>query len=173
MDKLTLRQSTIVGTVHGKPIMCTVRASPPGLLLPAGQYVLHAPVDNPVYGQVMSIEPARRPLAAPGEIYVKAPPASGIMKTPASELVKPSAVRPAADAPSTIKFQPPELQPGAPAALKANSPSIKYDTAAGGAAQPVLIAGRPIAGNCLVVTAGLGDLFDAVRGAGGVMLVVD
>ena len=156
MEKLTLRQSTIVGTVQGKRVMATVRASQPGLLLPAGQYVLHPPVDNPVYGRVMPIEPVRTPGA------------------PSAHKLQPQTQTRAAavkvDSPA-IKFDSPAIKFDSPA-IKFDSPAIKFDSAAGGA-QPIVLTSRPIAGNTFLVTAGLGELFEAVRRAGGVILVVE
>jgi hypothetical protein len=183
MERLTLQRSTIHGTVHGQRVMSTVRAAPAGLILPPGQYLLHSPVDNPVYGQVMAIEPLPASVLPPGDIYIKGMPGSGIVKTPSA----PVAIK---DAPATIK----DTQMRAPAWLKINSPaskvdspsikfdspSIKFDgpsmkwaTGPGSADQPVVITSRPIAGNGFVVTSGLGDLFDAVRRAGGVILVAE
>ena len=59
METLTLVQSMIRGSVAGKMVNCTVRSSPAGLTLPAGQYFLRPAANNPVYGLVMSIEPMR------------------------------------------------------------------------------------------------------------------
>jgi hypothetical protein len=176
MEKLTLRQSTILGTVLGKPIMSTVRASPDGLLLPAGEYLLHPPVDNPVYGPVMPIESLPPGAAVDYGGYKIVPPtqSSGIVKTPSATRA-PSALKfsPSGkvDSPS-IKFDSPAIKFDNPTAMKFSSPSIKFDSAAGGA-QPMVITGRPIAGNSFYVTTGLGDLFDVVSRAGGVILVVE
>jgi len=162
MEKLTLRQSTISGNIQGKPVLSTLRAGADGLLLPSGQYLLHPPVDNPVYGQVMAIEPLPVSAKAPADIYVKSPaPTSGIMK--------------AVSAPAVVK----DTQMRAPAGMKFDSPSIKYDSPSmkfdgtDRIASPVVLTSRPIAGNGFVVTSGLGDLFETVKRAGGVILVVE
>jgi hypothetical protein len=168
MEKLTLQQSTIFGTVNGKPVMSTVRASSAGLLLPAGQYVLQPPVDNPVYGLVMSIEPLPASAVPAGEISIRGMPTSGIVKTPSAAMGTPA---PPIRAPAVVKFSP-SIKFDSPA-IKFDSPSIKFDTGAGGAAPPVVITSRPIAGNGFVVTSGAGDLFEVVRSAGGVILVVE
>jgi hypothetical protein len=189
MEKLTLHQSTILGTVQGRRVMATVRPSQSGLLLPAGRYVLHAPVHNPVYGEVMGIEPVQTPDAPATRMNkaVEAPnvaPAAHKTYAPAAhKATAPGAVKftsPAIkfDSPA-IKFDSPAIKYDSPAikfdspAIKFDSPAIKFDSGAGGAPQPVLITSRPIAGNSLYVTSGLADLFDAVRMAGGVILVVD
>jgi hypothetical protein len=175
MEKLTLHQSTILGTVQGRRVMATVRPSQSGLLLPAGQYVLHAPVHNPVYGEVMGIVPVQTPDAPAMRMNnaVEAPnvaPAAHKTYAPAAHKVAaPGAVK--FDSPA-IKFDSPAIKFDSPA-IKFDSPAIKFDSGAGGAPQPVVITSRPIAGNSLYVTSGLADLFDAVRMAGGVILVVD
>jgi hypothetical protein len=157
--------------------MATVRPSQSGLLLPAGQYVLHAPVHNPVYGEVMGIEPVQTP-DAPAMRMNKAVKAPNVAPA-AHKTYAPAAHKATIDSPA-IKFDSPAIKFDSPAikfdspAIKFDSPAaIKFDSGAGRAPQPVVITSRPIAGNSLYVTSGLADLFDAVRMAGGVILVVE
>jgi hypothetical protein len=152
METLTLAQSTIRGFVAGKMVNCAVRSSPAGLTLPAGQYLLRPAADNPVYGLVMSIEPMRP--GGQGPASVKMTPA-GLKVTPAGLKVTPAALK------------------MTPAGLKM-APASKVDSPAAGFQQPgaIVISGRAIAGNSLVVTLGFGDLVDAVQRAGGVTLIV-
>lgn len=173
MEKLTIHQSTIHGAIHGKPVMATFRTSPPGLRLPPGQYVLRPPVDNPVYGLVMSLEPVPHAATASRQVAPSAiKVATGPQTTaPAGIKVGPRAV-PTVRAAPAIKFDSPAIKFDSPA-IKFDSPAIKWDTGAGGAAQSLVVASRPIAGSCLVVTAGLGDLVDALQRTGGLMLVVE
>ncbi len=172
MEKLTLRQSTISGTIQGKPVLSTLRAASAGLLLPAGQYLLQPPVDNPVYGQVMAIEPLPASVLPQGEIHIKGIPASGIVKTPSA----PANVK---DAPGSFRDQTSAAVRSNSPAIKFDSPSIKYDSPSmkfdggGGTDSRVVLTSRPIAGNGFVVTSGLGDLFETVKRAGGVILVVE
>jgi hypothetical protein len=152
METLTLAQSTIRGFVAGKMVNCAVRSSPAGLTLPAGQYLLRPAADNPVYGLVMSIEPMRP--GGQGPASVKMTPA-GLKVTPAGLKVTPAALK------------------MTPAGLKM-APASKVDSPAAWVQQPgaIVISGRAIAGNSLVVTLGFGDLVDAVQRAGGVALIV-
>jgi hypothetical protein len=175
MERLTLHQSTIHGAIQGKPVMATVRTSPPGLLLPAGQYVLRPPVDNPVYGLVMAIEPvpaasavSRSAVTFRGDPQT---PTAHKSYTPSAHKFEPPSTH-KVGAPAAIKLDSPAIKFDSPA-IKFDSPAIKFDTRAGGAAQPLVIASRPVAGNCLVVTAGLGELVDALQRSGGVILVVE
>jgi hypothetical protein len=140
-------------------------------------------VDNPVYGPVMPIEslPPGAAVDYGGYKIVAPTQSSGIVKTPSATRA-PSALKfsPSGkvDSPSikfdspAIKFDSPAIKFDNPTAMKFSSPSIKFDSAAGGA-QPMVITGRPIAGNSFYVTTGLGDLFDVVSRAGGVILVVE
>jgi hypothetical protein len=159
METLTLAQSTIRGFVAGKMVNCAVRSSPAGLTLPAGQYLLRPAADNPVYGLVMSIEPMRP--GGQGPASVKLTPA-GLKVTPAAVKMTPAAVK---MAPAAVKMT--------PAGLKM-APASKVDSPAAWVQQPgaIVISGRAIAGNSLVVTLGFGDLVDAVQRAGGVALIV-
>ena len=148
MDTLTLSHSTIRGFVTAKAISCTVRSSPAGLQLAAGRYLLRPAENNPVYGLVMSIEPM--PSQGPGPAAVKLPTMPKVV--PSGTLARPGGPGPAA-----IKM---------PAMPKV----VASEGREGGAA--IVISGRAIAGNCLVVTTGFEDLVDAVQHAGGVTLIV-
>jgi hypothetical protein len=137
------------------------------------QYVLHAPVHNPVYGQVMALQPMAMP---------SVPSAHKFQPPEAHKFQPPDTRAPAAVkfyAPAALKHTTPAMKAASPSikfdspAIKFDSPAIKFDSGAGGAGAPVVIASRPVAGNSFVVTTGLGDLFDAVSRAGGVILVVE
>ena len=202
METLTLhQQSTIRGVVLGKAVFCTLRGSPPGLRLAAGDYLLRPAQNSPVYGLVMPIEPLARVTEG----------------TTAVKFANPSAVKFSSDPsavkfsdPSAIKFRPPTAPAikfdtaaapaikfdtaaapaikfdtaAAPAVkfdtaaaiatlgLPQSAPAVKFDTVSGQANQPVVISERRIAGNSVQATAGFGDLVDAVLRAGAVKLVV-
>jgi len=145
METLTLAQSTIRGFVAGKMVNCAVRSSPAGLTLPAGQYLLRPAANNPVYGLVMSIEPMRPGGQGP----------SSVKMTPAALKMTPAAVK---MTPAGLKMAP---------ASKVDSPAAGFQPSGA-----IVISDRAIAGNCLVVTLGFGDLVDAVQRAGGVTLIV-
>jgi hypothetical protein len=192
METLTLEQSVLRGTVLGKPIMCTVSTSPPGLKLPPGSYLLRPPQNNPVYGPVMAIENVA---GDTGDEALKTPaaytPSGALVKVPPASRAKraPPAVK--ADAPS-IKFDAPAIKFDAPAikfdaaaakidvaAIKFDSPAAKFDAPASGwdvfpgRQRPwVPISDRMTGGNCVIVTAGYGDLVEVVQRAGAVRLVV-
>jgi hypothetical protein len=145
MERLTLEQSVIRGTVLGKPVMCFVRASPAGLQLPAGAYLLRPPVENPVYGQVMWVEPvsAQWQAEASMDAFIKAPAYDVIKGAPAYDVIKraPAIIHwkaPAAMnyAPSKYDLKPPTghkvADPSAikfsdPSAVKTAAPAIKFD----------------------------------------------
>jgi hypothetical protein len=152
METLTLVRSMIRGSVAGKMVNCTVRSSPAGLTLPAGQYLLRPAADNPVYGLVMSIEPMR-----PGGQEL-----SSWKTTPTALKMTPAGLK---MDPAGLKMAP---------ASKVEPPAAKFDSPAAGFQRSgaIVISDRPIAGNSLVVTSGFGDLVEAVQRAGGVTLII-
>jgi hypothetical protein len=197
MDTVTLVESMMRGFVAGKMIHCTVRSSPAGLKLPAGQYLLRPAVDNPVYGRVMSIEPMWAGGLGPSAVKYGAqtyeywklsahrgiPDASkvdapaGLKMAPASKVDAPAGLKMApaskVDAPAALKMAPAGLKmapaskvdsPGAPSAFHKSPPAMREGA--------IVVSDRFIAGNCLVVTSGFGDLVDALQRAGGVALIV-
>jgi hypothetical protein len=216
METLTLIHSMIRGSVAGKMLNCSVRSSPEGLKLPAGQYVLRPAARNPVYGMVISIEPTQ-----PGGLgptagkqvpvtetltlhYSKmgiSPPASKVdapaipkmagakIEAPASKVDAPAGLKPAPaiihlKTPSGAKVGAPASKVDAPTALKwagakietpaskVDAPSSAWDVTPAVRAGAIVLSDRAIAANCLVVTAGFGDLVDALQRAGTVTLVV-
>ena len=160
METLTLQQSTIRGVVLGKAVFCTLRGSPGGLRLAAGNYLLRAAQNNPVYGLVMPIELpgsgtpeqwswnyAKVPAGAPSFDYLKAPalPPGKVAYQPpadpsAEKFVEPVAHK--ATDPAAIKLTVPSaVKMADPAAIKYADPAaIKYvDPAAIKYADPVAI----------------------------------
>ena len=136
METLTLQQSTIRGVVLGKAVFCTLRGSPAGLQLAAGNYLLRPAQNNPVYGLVMAVEPLpdRVPTdsiaisygkvehtAAPGKVDVT-PPAN----PSAVKFTEPTAHK--ATDPTAIKFADPSaIKFTDPAAVKFTDPSaVKF-----------------------------------------------
>ena len=177
METVTLVQSTIRGFVSGKAINCTVRRSPAGLTLPAGQYLLHPAANNPVYGLVMSIEPMRPGGQGPSQVKIE----SAVQRAPAMKYVTPSfkprspahvKVAPASkvDAPAS-KVDAPASKVDAPAS-KVDAPASKAVDAPALRAGSIVLSGRAIAANGLVVTSGFAELVDAVQHAGDVVLIV-
>jgi hypothetical protein len=201
METLTLRQSTIHGSVLGKPIMCTLRGSPSAPQLPVGNYLLLPAVQSPVYGMVMSIQP----LGAAGDPAMKSPSQYDLRPAARAADTSPGAVKysltalklsdnvPLPDGvamytdsrikftdPAAIKFAPAQhktpahgiFKTVAQGIYKTVAPAIKFDSASQ-MASSVVISERPIAGgNGFIASAGFADLVDVVQRAGGVRLTV-
>ena len=134
MESLTLQRSTILGTVLGKAVHCSLRGSPAGLQLAAGNYLLRPAQNSPVYGLVMPIEPftaateaaVARQFNDPSAVKFSEPSAVKFTDTSAVKFRDPSAVKytdPAAvkyTDPSAVKFTD-------PSAVKFRDPSaVKY-----------------------------------------------
>ena len=156
METLTLQQSTIRGVVLGKAVFCTLRGSPAGLQLAAGNYLLRPALNNPVYGLVMALEPLsdRVPTDAIAISYAKiehtaarsdlgasavkfTDPAAHKATDPAAvKFTNPSAVKftdPSAvkfTDPAAIKFTPPSQTAPAVKVDFAAAPAVKVDVAA-------------------------------------------
>ena len=145
METLTLQQSTIRGVVLGKAVFCTLRGSPAGLQLAAGNYLLRPAQNNPVYGLVMAVEPLpdRVPTdsiaisygkvehtAAPGKVDVTPPANPSAVKftePTAHKATDPAAVK--FTDPSAIKFTDPAAVKFAdPAAVKFTEPTAHKAT---------------------------------------------
>jgi hypothetical protein len=52
VSNLQLHNGAITGVLSGKPVFCFLRLTH-GAALPAGQYVIQGPVQDPIYGPVM------------------------------------------------------------------------------------------------------------------------
>lgn len=138
METLTLQQSTIRGVVLGKAVFCTLRSSPAGLQLAAGNYLLRPAQNNPVYGLVMPIEPIpdTLPLEHVAIKYGKVDPpqARNDPRASAVKFTDPAAIKftdPAAikfTDPAAVKFTDPSAVKFTPAPQAA--PAVKFDTAA-------------------------------------------
>ena len=166
METLRLEGTTIRGVVQGRKINCVIASAPAGLALPSGQYWLSAAETSPIYGQLLSIEAAREPDAAPGTGRHKIEPPAALKYSPAVATLVPagqaSGIKAGGD--FHIKF--------APGALK-DAPAGKFfDSASPSGSPRVIIAVRPIGEGSLVAQAGFSDLVETVQKAGGITLIV-
>jgi hypothetical protein len=131
METLTLQRSTIRGVVLGTGVFCTLRGSPPGLRLAAGDYLLRPPQNSPVYGLVMLIEPLTPATEAAINNNLRAPSAVKFTNPAAVKFTDPFASK--QDNPLAVKFTSPFAgKQEAPMTVKFRpaAPTIKFDTAA-------------------------------------------
>jgi hypothetical protein len=171
--KYRLAGGTITGNLGGKLIHFAARPGRAGGQPPPGNYDIHPPVNDPIYGMVAVMTPAG---AAPGLSaaslnYGKVAGAlSQKWGAPANKVV--GAVSEKYGAPSgKLGFAASEKWAPSDKAGAPGWNTVKSGTPAGG--QVFVLANRPIMGqNSLVITLGFADLMDALGAAGGASVQV-
>jgi hypothetical protein len=169
-EKLIYRAAggTITGNLAGKLIHFSARPGPAGGQPPPGNYDIHPPVNDPIYGMVALMTPSGG---------LKARHITGKLKI---------FTRPEKDVPVSMfqKVEPAMKNCVAPAMKYCYSP--KTNMADGGrfasganeakdpsSSQVFVLSSRPILGqNSLVVMIGHADLMDALQAAGGASVTV-
>ena len=156
VSNLQFQNGAITGVLSGKPLFCFLHSAQ-GSALPAGQYVIGGPVQDPIYGPVM------------------------IMATIGGGTVGASKV--ATDGGITagrLAMDDWEARPGGRGGLAMDDWTQRpggglvmddWEARPGGSA--FIVSGAPLPGrNCLVVTSGVSELMDGLKTAGSVGITV-
>lgn len=151
-----LRATTLIAHIGGRTfhLMIQPRGAPP-----PGNYDIHPPVQDPVYGMLALMLPAAGPAAPHGEKDWKY-----WTYQPAMHANAPAALSP---------YQPVKL--GSPAYAKMVSPAagLSRPESPSQGPQVFVISDRPIPGrNAVVISSGFADLMDALRASGGATIQV-
>ena len=189
-EKLLYRSAggTITGNLAGKLMHFSARPGQGGVQPPPGNYDIHPPVNDPIYGLVALMTPSGRPNA------VQALALRGFkMDAPNALKEAPSAMK---EAPSGMKEAPAlGFQKVTPTMQGCFTPAIKYcmtpntnmvdggrfatamigikDAQSTPSSPVFVLSSRPILGqNSLVIMSGHADLMDALLATGGASVTV-
>lgn len=155
VSNLRFQNGAITGVLSGKPLFCFLRSAQ-GAAPPAGQYVIQGPVQDPIYGPVIIMATIGGGTVGAAKVAND----GGITAYKDGEDGVNRASRPAGGLAMDDWTQ----RPGAVAAYE-------WDARPGGSA--FIVSGAPIPGrNCLVMTAGLPELIDALKTAGSALITV-
>jgi hypothetical protein len=158
---------TIVGSLGGRFLHCTMRPAQGGALPPAGDYAILPPVSDPIYGRLALMAPVG---------------GSGAVDVRWKLVVNPSAVsgklvdKPLTTAVSGKVFEKPDARRTAIGQKLFEKP-IDFQKAdpihSAGGGQVFVLSDRPVLGrNCIVVSSGFADLMDGLQKAGGARVTV-
>jgi hypothetical protein len=143
-----LRGGFVAGSIGGRAIQFAIRPAQTGSQLPPGNYDIHPPVNDPIYGNIALMTLTGGGPAAPALPAIKS---STTQTQAALHAYKMGAFH-------------------APVMFK-NYPQGAQSAAMGGRA--FVLSSRPILGqNNLVITTGFADLMDALHAAGGATITV-
>lgn len=148
-SNLKLQNGAMVGTLAGKPLFCFLRATQ-GSALPAGEYIVRGPVEDPIYGPVAIL-------------VSKGSHSGGTVAIEWTYRAHDWIQQPPAGAAAADAWSP----------AMAGTATGYFQCAPGGSGGAFLVSGRSIPGqNCLVVTSGLSELMDALKAAGSASITV-
>lgn len=166
---LRFQNGAMTGVLSGKSLLCYLHSAQ-GASLPAGQYVIRGPLQDPIYGPVI-IMSAIGGGTAGGQVMTDGGITAGRVAVMGDSGITvfykdgDDGVNRTSRSAGGLAMDDWTQGPGAVAAYE-------WDARPGGSA--FIVSGAPIPGrNCLVANVGLPDLMDALKTAGSALISVD
>jgi hypothetical protein len=144
---------TFVGNIGGKALHFTARPAQSGAQPPPGNYQIHRPMNDPIYGMVALMTPVGIQAGNAGKFV------------PGRDYTAPAFTY---SAPAGAGYDPGFKVVFAPGYLQVVAPGRDYTAPAAIASAIFVLSSRPILGqNSLVIMVGFADLMDALTAEGG------